>query len=209
VGTTGCQSPDEQGHFRLAVPLLERGLESAQQWELAFMLPGLKASLAYAYVMSERLTDASPLLDDVLRTLESPLQFGCEVLRVLGEASCVMGRFDYARECGSRALQITREGGRRGVEARALHLLAKVAAHTRRADLEAAEATFQKALALAETLEMRPLVARCHLGLGKLYRRTGQREKAREDLTTATAMFREMDMGFWLQQAEAEMRQLA
>ena len=50
---------------------------------------------------------------------------------------------------------------------------------------------------------MRPLVAHCHLGLGKLYRRTGGREQAREHLTTATTMYREMDMQFWLTQAEA------
>ena len=51
---------------------------------------------------------------------------------------------------------------------------------------------------------MSPLVAHCHLGLGKLYRRTGQREHAWEHLTTATAMYREMDMRFWPEQAEAE-----
>ncbi len=40
----------------------------------------------------------------------------------------------------------------------------------------------------------RPLVAHCHLGLGKLYRRTGKREQAREHPTTATTMYREMGM---------------
>ena len=53
---------------------------------------------------------------------------------------------------------------------------------------------------------MRPLVAHCHLGLGKLYRRTGKPERAREHLTAATTMYREMDMGFWLEQGEAEQR---
>ena len=56
---------------------------------------------------------------------------------------------------------------------------------------------------------MRPLVAHCHLGLGKLYRRTDKREQAREHLTTATTMYREMDMRFWLEQADAELRELA
>jgi hypothetical protein len=50
---------------------------------------------------------------------------------------------------------------------------------------------------------MRPLVAHCHLGFGKLYRRTGKRQEAYEHLTTATTMYREMDMRFWLEQAEA------
>jgi uncharacterized protein HemY len=52
---------------------------------------------------------------------------------------------------------------------------------------------------------MRPLVAHCHLGLGKLYRRTGQREQAQEHLATATTMYREMEMTYWLEKAEAEM----
>jgi hypothetical protein len=57
---------------------------------------------------------------------------------------------------------------------------------------------------VAENSRMRPLVAHCHLGLGELYRRTGKREKAQGHLTTATALYREMDMRFWLEQAEAE-----
>lgn len=53
---------------------------------------------------------------------------------------------------------------------------------------------------------MRPLVAHCQLGLGRLYRRTGERGQAGEHLTTATTMYREMAMRFWLEQAEAETR---
>jgi hypothetical protein len=56
---------------------------------------------------------------------------------------------------------------------------------------------------------MRPLVAHCHLGLGKLYRRTGKDEQAREHLALAATMYREMDMRFYLEQAEAELRDSA
>ena len=55
---------------------------------------------------------------------------------------------------------------------------------------------------------MRPLVAHCHLGLGKLYRRTGKRERAQEHVAAATAMYHDMGMTYWLEQAEAQMRQL-
>ena len=37
----------------------------------------------------------------------------------------------------------------------------------------------------------------------------GKRQEALEHLTTATTMFREMDMRFWLEQAEAETRELS
>jgi len=74
-----------------------------------------------------------------------------------------------------------------------------------RAPVELPEA--EVALALADELGMRPLVAHCHLGLGKLYWRTGRRQEAQEHLTTATTMYREMDMRFWLEKAGAEMNQ--
>ena len=51
---------------------------------------------------------------------------------------------------------------------------------------------------------MRPLVAHCHLGLGKLYAKTGKRQQAREHLTTVTTLYREMGMTFWLEKAETE-----
>jgi len=45
------------------------------------------------------------------------------------------------------------------------------------------------------------LVAHCHLGLGRLYRRTGKRQEAQEHLATATTMYREMGMTYWLEKA--------
>ena len=55
---------------------------------------------------------------------------------------------------------------------------------------------------------MRPLVAHCHLGLGTFYRRTGKHLQAQEHLATATTTYREMDIQFWLEKAEAEMQAL-
>jgi hypothetical protein len=96
-----------------------------------------------------------------------------------------------------------------GRRAYALRLLGDIATHPDRFDADRGEAHYLDALALAEPRGMRPLVAHCHLGLGKLYRRTGKSEPAQEYLTTATTMYREMDMRFWLEQAEAEMKELA
>jgi hypothetical protein len=51
---------------------------------------------------------------------------------------------------------------------------------------------------------MRPLVAHCHLGLGKLNRHAGQREQARGHLATATTLYHEMGMTYWLEQTAVE-----
>ena len=66
---------------------------------------------------------------------------------------------------------------------------------------EHAEDAYCQALALATELGMRPLVAHCHFGLGKLCEQTSKREQAREHVTTAITMYREMDMQFWLEKA--------
>lgn len=65
-----------------------------------------------------------------------------------------------------------------------------------------AAAHYGAAMSLASELEMRPLVAHCHLGLGRLYRRMGNPEQAQEHLTTATAMYGGMGMTYWLEKLE-------
>jgi hypothetical protein len=70
-------------------------------------------------------------------------------------------------------------------------------------DVELAVVGFSQALALAEALGMRPLEARCGLGLGALYRRAGQPGLARAHLERAMVLLRETGMTFWLAPAEA------
>ena len=124
----------------------------------------------------------------------------------LGRACLLLGRLDEARAWGERAVEA--DPAHPGFGAHAEHLLGDIATHPDRFDPERAETQYRQALALAEPRGMRPLVAHCHLGLGRLHRRTGARERAAEHLTTAVALYREMDMPFWLEQAEAELREV-
>jgi sugar phosphate isomerase/epimerase len=126
---------------------------------------------------------------------------------MLVEAHVLNGRLEEAAAVAVAALDTARRVGRRGVEAWVLRTLGDISAAGAPPDLGEAEQRYREALDLARQLGMRPLVAHCHLGLGKLYRRTGKRDQAQEHLATATAMYREMDMRFWLEQAEAETRE--
>ncbi|MGH8682306.1 MAG: hypothetical protein ACREVP_12485, partial [Burkholderiales bacterium] len=90
-------------------------------------------------------------------------------------------------------------------EAWALRLHGEVAAHRDPPDLAAAEGHYRQAQGLATELGMRPLLAHCHLGLGRLYALARSREGAKEQLTTAMTLYREMDMRFGLERAEAEL----
>jgi Flp pilus assembly protein TadD len=89
-----------------------------------------------------------------------------------------------------------------------LHQLGVVHAHADPSDVVQAEAYYQRALALADELGMRPLQAHCHSGLGMLYTKTGQQEQARAELSTAMEMYRTMEMTFWLPQVEAALAQM-
>jgi hypothetical protein len=80
-----------------------------------------------------------------------------------------------------------------------------VTTHRAGPDVATAAAHYGAAMNLASELEMRPLLARCHFGLGTLYRRTGKPEQAKEHLTTAAAMYGEMGMTFWLEKLEKDM----
>jgi hypothetical protein len=105
-----------------------------------------------------------------------------------------------------RAVELS--GRHPGFAARALHLLGDIATHPDRFDGKSATVYYRKALALAESREMRPFIAQCHLGLGKVNRFTCRRDQVLKHLTMAIMMYRKMGMAYWLEQSEAELRQL-
>ena len=168
----------------------------------------VSSTLGYAYALSGRSAEAIPLLEE---GAERPVMVNeGQSLRTiwLGEAYLLGGREADARAAAQRALGLARQYKERGHEAYTLRLVGEIATREDPLDIGKAEDHYRQALALAEELGMRPLIAHCHLGLGKLYRRTRNQEQAKEHLTTATSMMREMDMGFWLEKAEAELKEL-
>jgi tetratricopeptide (TPR) repeat protein len=126
----------------------------------------------------------------------------------LSEVCRLAGRGEAAWQYAHQALDLARQLKECGNEALALHQLGVVHAHTSLLHAEQAQAHYQQALELAEALGMRPLVAHCHLGLGRLYGQTGREAQSRTALTTAIDLYRAMDMTFWLPQAEATLAQL-
>ena len=120
----------------------------------------------------------------------------------------LVGRLEEAHALTERTLALARKHQERGHQAYALHLLGAIAARRDPPERAPAESYYQQALALADELGMRPLVAHCHLGLGTLYAKIGQPEPARATLSTAMALYRAMAMTFWLPQAAAVLVQL-
>ena len=151
-----------------------------------------------------RLQEGQVLLENLAAT--GIVSLNSWAYHALGRACLVVGRLDEARSLGERT--IASLPSHRGFTAHALHLLGDVATHPDRFNPERGEAHYRQALALAEERGMRPLVAPCHFGLGRLFQRTGERDRAGEHLALATVMYREMGMRYWLGNAQREQAQL-
>jgi class 3 adenylate cyclase/tetratricopeptide (TPR) repeat protein len=192
-----------RGSAAEAIAPLERSLTLSELRELYGVSPVTAPYLAYAYAQSGRLDDGFRLLE---RHAAPARIAGVQPRRLtlLGEIHRLAGRTTEANRLAQQALAESRARRQRGEEARALRLLGEIAAGHDSPDAIVADAHYRQALAIAEELGMRPLIAHCCFGLGKLYRRTSEREQAQEHLTTATTMYRQMDMRFWLEKAAAE-----
>jgi tetratricopeptide (TPR) repeat protein len=167
--------------------------------------------LGRAYSLTGRHSQGLPFLEQGEKESESVMALHFLSLHVawLGEEHLLSGRPDEAAVHAARAINLARERKERGAEAWALRLLGEIHSHPDALDPEKAEENYRQALALAEELGMRPLIAHCRKGLGALYGRTGQEEKARTELTAAMDMYREMEMTFWLEKAEAAMAEIS
>jgi tetratricopeptide (TPR) repeat protein len=199
-----------KGDFDLAIPLLEQTLSRCQVSYVPLDTRLLTSAIGYAYALSGRVADAIPLLEQAVRQAETlKVLFRYALwLAWLGEAYLLAGRTDNAREFAERAVEHASTYKEPGFQAYALRLGGDIAAHGGGPTVEQAEAVYRQALTMADALEMRPLQAQCHLGLGKLYRRARLLEQAQHELSTAMGLFRAMEMTFWLRQTEALFRRM-
>ena len=197
-----------RGDLPRATRVLARCQDLGRTGQIVTGIPLVAATLGAAYALAGRADEALPLVAGAVEEFRRrPIHTYPGLTHLCAGMSYLSaGRIDEAAGFAGEALALTRRLGARASEAHALCLAGDIASA---GEAEDAESYYRDAVALAGQLGMRPLVAHCHLGLGKLCARTGKREQAREYLTTATAMYREMDMRFWIEQADAELKELA
>jgi class 3 adenylate cyclase/tetratricopeptide (TPR) repeat protein len=200
-----------KGDLSKAIPVLERGLGLCRVANIPTWFPTVAATLGYAYTLAGRVAEALPLLQQVAAqdTSRGLSAAHARWIAYLSEAYLLTGHIDEATGLAGRALAFARDLKARGNEAHALWLLGEIQAYQNPLGMEVAEVAYRQALALADELGMRPLLAHCHLGLGILYTKGGQLAQARAALWTAIELFHAMEMTFWLARAEATMAQIA
>src|SRR5262245_25655551 len=197
-----------RGDADKAISLCTRSLALGREWEVQDVIQPALVYLGTAYIQAGRVDEALLCLEEAITVGEAANSVETFTLIALGEAQLLSGHGAEAVVSEQRALSSCRKQGQRGNEAEVLRLLAEIASRRDPPSFADAETHYRPALAVAGELGMRPLLAHCHLGLGKLYQRTGQREQAQEHLTTSTTMYREMGMTYWLDKAEKELGEL-
>jgi tetratricopeptide (TPR) repeat protein len=199
-----------KGDWAVASTRLEHEIAMLRANDLVLLLPTSVACSTWVLAQLGQADEALSRLEESQRLLEREISTGYVPYHgwsyhALGRACLLLDRLDEAEMLARRALECSAR--QPGFAAHAKHLLGDIATHPGHFAPQIAEAHYRQALVLGEQRDMQPLMAQCHLGLGKLYQRTGQQKRAYKHLRTATAMYRDMDMQFWLGQAEAELRQ--
>ena len=193
-----------------AISMLERAMDLCQDWHIPLFLTWQAATLGLAYALDGRVAAGLALVEHGVEDAVArgrPRALVGAVTR-LSEAYLLAGRVEEARHHAAQAVELARQYQQRGDQAWALWLLGEGMARQASTEVEPATGHYRQALALADELGMRPLVAHCHRGLGTLYLKMEQREQARAELSTAIELYRAMDMTFWLPRAEAALAQV-
>jgi len=196
-----------KGALEHAVPLLERALQLSRTWNLRIWLPQVATALGSSYAAMGRLAEALPLLEEAVSVGAAMrlLSAQAPALTALGEARLLEGSAAQSLTLAQAGLTVAQQNGRRGHEAWALRLLGDLALG--RSEAPAASDYFGRALQLATALDMQPLRAHCHLGLGRARRMVADDDAAGRELAAAVDLFRAMDMGYWLAEASAAARE--
>jgi predicted ATPase/class 3 adenylate cyclase len=200
-----------KGDLVPAIAALEKCQRICEVSEIKVLSTHIGSHLGCAYALSGRLTDAMPLLE---KSDEQSTRIGRKAgqsLRVTwhGQACLLAGDLDNALKHAKQAVALATETKEQGYQAWALKLLGDIAARKNSPGPEPPAEYYNRALALAKELGMRPLEAHCHMGLGSLYVATDKRERAHAEFSTAKELYDIMGMPFWLMQAEVALKPLA
>jgi predicted ATPase len=200
-----------RGNFERAITLLETCHSICEAYDIKVLLTHVGSHLGCAYALSNRVAEALPLLE---KSDEQSALIGRKAGQSLrltwhGQASLLAGEIEDAKKFADRALSLSVEAKERGYQAWALKLLGDIAIHKKSVEAERSNEYYRQALTLADELGMRPLKAHCHLGLSALCIQKGRRDLACTELAAAIALYRDMEMTFWLTQAEARLETLA
>jgi tetratricopeptide (TPR) repeat protein len=195
-----------KGDHERAIATLEKCLRICEEAEIRVLTTHAWSHLGFAYALCGRTAEALPLLEmSDSRSAVIGRKAG-KSLRTCwhGHVRLLSGDVGKSAELAAQALELAIEGKERGNEAWALKLIADV--DLRNKELDNGEKHYCQAMSVANELGMKPLEAHCHAGLSRLFREGGYSERAELETSAAAVLYRQMEMGFWLEHTQPELQ---
>lgn len=199
-----------KGDQERAISVLERGLEICQSKNISVYMPLVSSCLGCAYANAGRISKAISFLERGVGDSVSAGRGAALSLSTawLSEGYLLAGRIDEARCKAELALELSKKHKERGHEAWVLKLLGDIAVQGNRPRIAEAYDCYERALSIADALDMRPLQAHCHAGLGNVCNAEGATNRAGSQFSTALDLYRSMDMGSWVDRTELALNNL-
>ena len=195
-----------KGAFTQASGVLDRGLQLSRHFGLDVWTPVLASAFGLACARVGRTAEALEFGKQGVEQGSADTNLSNQPLRLgwLAEVYLLAGQSEAAWRAGEHATELARKYDQRGHLAWALVLQGEVASAPSGSSYQGAEAYYREAMAIAEPLGMRPLVARCHLGLGRVFKSHGETPRSVDHFHTATTLFTQIGMAFWQQLCDSE-----
>jgi len=168
-------------------------------------------NLAMAYAKAGRSTEAVELFEESLPQFDPMgIEYGrLMALPLLADVYFMNCDVEAALKTASTAMQHQDDKRTRLQRPHTLDLLGRIYSGPQYYDPKKAQTLFQDGLLAAEQQGSRTLLAHCHAGLGRLHHIMGNPAIAKEKLTCACDMYREMDMTFYLDRAQEDLAKLS
>jgi len=179
-----------------AIQFLEPGLRVCRTYEINQWITTIGVPLGAMYVQIGRVEEGLALAEECLAFSDRHGlgAWGTRLVLWLAVAYLSADRLPDAAAAAGRALAICRQRMEGGFEPAALFLLAEVAARGDPAGYHEAQSQYEEAIAIGSKSGMRPIVARCQLGLARLHARMGNQSEAAARFGTAAEALRALGL---------------
>jgi class 3 adenylate cyclase/tetratricopeptide (TPR) repeat protein len=188
-----------RGEFAEAELLFSNALNLCKAERLRMWLPMLGPMLALVLAKTNRIDTARKLIDETVPSPEDPLLTTFIMLNI-AEVYMAISRIETAERLATAALHRAEKCLERIWEATARRLLAEIGGQRETPIYGEVEFGYRAALTLGENLGMRPLAARCRLGLASVFAGQGELGEAVQQLDRANAEFTSMGLSYWSDQ---------
>ena len=191
------------GAFDAAKVELEHAMSIASASDIELLFPFVAAPLGATYTQTGDAEKGLQLLEDAIdKSVAMNRMVDAALWRYWqGRALLRVGKIDDARKSVDRGVALSITYKERGNQAALLCLLAEIHFELGTEKLKRSLKYFEEAKALAEELDMKPTLSRCHAGLAKWHQAMDDAEQARHHQEMAKEVGGEVAVNFWLAQA--------